>query len=83
MVAAAEANGVYPVKVTGIVADLGILGGQIKVEATKAKATSISAWLGQKAQGLWDTANDVVGWGGGCGEWTGWPGRGGEETSPG
>ena len=46
---------------TGIVADLGILGGQIKVEATKAKATSITAWLGQKAQGLWDTAKDVVG----------------------
>ena len=61
MVAAAEANGVYHVKVTGIIADLGILGGEIKVEATKAKATSISAWLGQKAQGLWDTAKDVVG----------------------
>ena len=61
MVATAEANGVYHVKVTGIVADLGILGGQIKVEATKAKATSITAWLGQKAQGLWDTAKDVVG----------------------
>ena len=61
MVATAEANGVYHVKVTGIVADLGILGGEIKVEATKAKATSISAWLGQKAQGLWDTAKDVVG----------------------
>jgi len=61
MIAAAEANGVYHVKVTGIIADLGILGGEIKVEATKAKATSISAWLGQKAQGLWDTAKDVVG----------------------
>ena len=61
MVATAEANGVYHVKVTGIVADLGILGGEIKVEATKAKATSISAWLGKKAQGLWDTAKDVVG----------------------
>ena len=61
MVATAEANGVYHVKVTGIIADLGILGGEIKVEATKAKATSISAWLGQKAQGLWDTAKDVVG----------------------
>jgi hypothetical protein len=61
MIAAAEANGVYHVKVTGIVADLGILGGEIKVEATKAKASSISAWLGQKAQGLWDTAKDVVG----------------------
>jgi hypothetical protein len=61
MVATAEANGVYHVKVTGIVADLGILGGEIKVEQVKAKATSISAWLGQKAQGLWDTAKDVVG----------------------
>ena len=61
MVATAEANGVYHVKVTGIVADLGILGGEIKVEATKAKALSISAWLGKKAQGLWDTAKDVVG----------------------
>ena len=61
MVATAEANGVYHVKVTGIIADLGILGGEIKVEATKAKATSISAWLGKKAQGLWDTAKDVVG----------------------
>jgi len=60
MVAAAEANGVYHVKVTGIIADLGILGGQIKVESTKAKATSISAWLGQKAQGLWDTTKDAV-----------------------
>jgi len=60
MVDAAEANGVYHVKVTGIIADLGILGGQIKVEATKAKATSISAWLGQKAQGLWDTTKDAV-----------------------
>ena len=61
MVATAEANGVYHVKVTGIIADLGILGGEIKVEATKAKALSISAWLGKKAQGLWDTAKDVVG----------------------
>ena len=61
MIATAEANGVYHVKVTGIIADLGILGGEIKVEATKAKALSISAWLGQKAQGLWDTAKDVVG----------------------
>ncbi|MSR27401.1 MAG: hypothetical protein EXS06_10390 [Planctomycetaceae bacterium] len=60
MVATAEANGVYHVKVKGIVADLGILGGEIKVEATKAKALSISAWLGKKAHGLWDTANDVV-----------------------
>ena len=60
MVDAAEANGVYHVKVTGIIADLGILGGQIKVEATKAKATSITAWLGQKAQGLWDTTKDAV-----------------------
>ena len=61
MVATAEANGVYHVKVTGIIADLGILGGEIKVEATKAKALSISAWLGKKAQGLWDTAKDVIG----------------------
>ena len=61
MIATAEANGVYHVKVTGIIADLGILGGEIKVEATKAKALSISAWLGKKAQGLWDTAKDVVG----------------------
>jgi hypothetical protein len=60
MVDAAEANGVYHVKVTGIIADLGILGGQIKVEATKVKATSVSAWLGQKAQGLWDTTKDAV-----------------------
>jgi hypothetical protein len=59
-VAAAEANGVYHVKVTGIIADLGILGGQIKVEATKAKATSITAWLGQRAQGLWDSTKDAV-----------------------
>ena len=61
MVDAAEANGVYHVKVTGVIADLGILGGEIKVEATKAKATSLSTWLGQKAQGLWDTTKDVVG----------------------
>ena len=61
MVATAEANGVYHVKVTGIIADLGILGGESKVEQVKAKVTSISAWLGQKAQGLWDTAKDVVG----------------------
>ena len=60
-IATAEANGVYHVKVTGIIADLGILSGEIRVESTKAKATSITAWLGQKAQGLWDTANDVVG----------------------
>ena len=60
MVAAAEANGVYHVNVTGVIADLGILGGQIKVEATKAKASSISTWLGQKAQGLWDTTKDAV-----------------------
>ena len=61
MVAAAEANGVYHVKVTGIVADLGILSGEIRVESTKAKATSLSDWLGKKAQALWTTANDVVG----------------------
>ncbi len=61
MIATAEANGVYHVKVTGIIADLGILGGEIKVEATKAKALSISAWLGKKAQGLWDTGKDVGG----------------------
>jgi hypothetical protein len=60
MVDAAEANGVYHVNVTGVIADLGILGGQIKVEATKAKASSISDWLGKKAHGLWTTANDVV-----------------------
>ncbi len=59
-VAAAEANGVYHVKVTGIVADLGILSGKIRVESTKAKATSLSDWLGKKAHGLWTTANDVV-----------------------
>jgi hypothetical protein len=61
MVAAAEANGVYHVKVTGIVADLGILSGELRVESTKAKATSLSDWLGKKAQALWTTANDVVG----------------------
>ncbi|MEI8369107.1 MAG: hypothetical protein WCJ31_11800, partial [Planctomycetia bacterium] len=60
MVATAEANGVYHVKVTGIIADLGILGGEIKVEATRVKATSLSDWLGKKAHGLWTTANDVV-----------------------
>ena len=60
MVDAAEANGVYHVKVTGIIADLGILGGQIHVEQVKAKATSISAWVGQKAQGLWDKTKDAV-----------------------
>ncbi len=42
MVAAAEANGVYHVKVTGIVADLGILGGQIHVEQVKASQSLIS-----------------------------------------
>ena len=41
MVATAEANGVYHVKVTGIVADLGILGGEIKFEATKASPSLI------------------------------------------
>ena len=61
MIATAEANGVYHVKVTGIIADLGILSGEIRVESTKAKATSLSDWLGKKAQALWTTANDVVG----------------------
>jgi len=42
MVAAAEANGVYHVKVTGIIADLGILGGEIKVEQVKASHSLIS-----------------------------------------
>ena len=60
MVATAEANGVYHVKVTGIVADLGILSGEIRVESTKVKATSLSDWLGKKAHGIWTTANDVV-----------------------
>jgi len=60
MIATAEANGVYHVKVTGIVADLGILSGEIRVESTKVKATSLSDWLGKKAHGLWTTANDVV-----------------------
>jgi hypothetical protein len=46
--------------VTGIVADLGILSGEIRVESTRAKATSLSDWLGRKAHGLWTTANDVV-----------------------
>jgi hypothetical protein len=41
-VAAAEANGVYHVKVTGIIADLGILGGQIHVEQVKASQSLIS-----------------------------------------
>ena len=44
-VAAAEANGDYHVRVTGIVADLGILGGEIELEATKAKASSVTSWL--------------------------------------
>jgi hypothetical protein len=42
MVAMAEANGVYHVKVTGIIADLGILGGEIKVEQVKASHSLIS-----------------------------------------
>ena len=42
MVATAEANGVYHVKVTGIIADLGILGGEIKVEQVKASHSLIS-----------------------------------------
>jgi hypothetical protein len=42
MIAAAEANGVYHVKVTCIVADLGILGGEIKVEQVKASHSLIS-----------------------------------------
>ena len=42
MVAAAEANGVYHVKVTGVIADLGILGGEIKVEQVKASQSLIS-----------------------------------------
>jgi len=49
MVAAAEANGVYHVRVTGIIADFGILGGEIEVEATKAKSPSISGSLGKTA----------------------------------
>jgi len=60
MVAAAEANGDYHVRVTRIVADLGILGGEIKLEATKAKASSVTSWLGSAAQGLWDAATSVV-----------------------
>ena len=60
MEAAAKANGEYHVTVTGIIADLNILGGEIKLEATKAKAPSITAWLGKAAQGLWDTAKDAV-----------------------
>jgi hypothetical protein len=42
MIAAAEANGVYHVKVTGVIADLGILGGQIHVEQVKASQSLIS-----------------------------------------
>jgi hypothetical protein len=42
MIAAADANGVYHVKVTGIIADLGILGGQIHVEQVKASQSLIS-----------------------------------------
>ena len=42
MVAAAEANGAYEVKVSAIVADLGILGGQIHVEQVKASQSLIS-----------------------------------------
>jgi hypothetical protein len=42
MVAAAEANGVYRVKVTGVIADLGILDGQIHVEQVKASQSLIS-----------------------------------------
>jgi hypothetical protein len=61
MVAAAEANGDYHVRVTEIVAGLGILGGEIELEATKAKASSVTSWLGSAAQGLWDAATNVVG----------------------
>ena len=42
MVATAEANEFYHVKVTGIIADLGILGGEIKVEQVKASHSLIS-----------------------------------------
>ena len=42
MVAAAEANGDYHVRVTGVVADLGILGGEIKLEQVKASHSLLS-----------------------------------------
>jgi pimeloyl-ACP methyl ester carboxylesterase len=58
MVAAAEANGVYHVKVTGIAADMQILAGTIHVTAVKSKIAdnkvtgygAISAWFASNAE---------------------------------
>ena len=60
MVAAAEANGVYHVKVTGIIADLGILGGEIKVEQVKASHSLISPATLKKWLDLLSTCGDVA-----------------------
>ena len=58
MVATAEANGVYEVKVTEIVSEMGILAGTIHVSAVKAKIAdnkvtgygAISAWFASNAE---------------------------------
>ena len=60
MVAAAEANGVYHVKVTGIIADLGILGGEIKVEQVKASHSLISPATLKKWLDVLSTCGDMT-----------------------
>ena len=60
MVATAEANGVYHVKVTGIIADLGILGGEIKVEQVKASHSLISPATLKKWLDLLSTCGDIA-----------------------
>ncbi|MSR27399.1 MAG: hypothetical protein EXS06_10380 [Planctomycetaceae bacterium] len=60
MVAAAEANGVYHVKVTGIVADLGILGGEIKVEQVNASHSLISPATLKKWLDVLSTCGDLA-----------------------
>jgi len=60
MVATAEANGVYHVKVTGIIADLGILGGEIKVEQVKASHSLISPATLKKWLDLLSTCGDIT-----------------------
>ena len=58
MIATAEANGVYEVKVTEIVSEMGILAGTIHVSAVKAKIAdnkvtgygAISAWFASNAE---------------------------------
>jgi hypothetical protein len=60
MIAAAEANGVYHVKVPGIVADLGILGGEIHVEQVKAPRSLISPATLKKCFDSLSTCGDIA-----------------------